>query len=73
MWIPKAEATGLAPEKSAETLCWRPIPLAEGVAFWPLTLNWILTLCISLVEFQSGGLGSIKRDDRRAYLARRSE
>ena len=33
-WTPKADATGLAPEKSAETLCEQLHWLAEGLRFW---------------------------------------
>ena len=70
-WTPKADATGLAPEKSAETLCQHLHWLAEGLVFSILILT--LTWPISVVEFQSGGLGRIQREDRRAFFARRSE
>jgi hypothetical protein len=63
-WTPKADATGLAPEKSAETLCKQ---LAEGLVFL------VLILPISVVKFRSGGLGRIQREERRAFFARRSE
>ena len=74
-WTPKADATGLAPEKSAETLCQHLHWLAEGLVFLISILVLILTLTwpISVVEFQSGGLGRIQREDRRAFFARRSE
>ncbi len=65
MWIPKADATGLAPEKSAETLCWRPSRW-QGVLHFGFDFD--------LAHF-FGGVSErrpweIQRDDRRAPFAR---